>query len=224
MALLHGQQPSLGARLDHTLLAPAATRSDIVALCDAARRHQFASVCILPTWVRCASEVLRGSGVAVGTVIGFPLGSTSTTAKVAEARTAVHDGASELDMVLNLGAFKSGEYQQVVDDIHAVVGVAKGCLVKVILEVGYLDATELNRACQLAVQGGAHFVKTATGFGPRGASVGAIRAMVDAVGDKVAVKASGGIRDSKFAYELLMAGADRLGTSVGENIMREGVG
>ncbi|MBO2531452.1 MAG: deoxyribose-phosphate aldolase [Thermoactinomycetaceae bacterium] len=212
---------NLASMIDHTLLKPEATASDIDRLCREASELGFGAVCVNPWWVFRAAERLKGSGVRVCTVVGFPLGATSTEAKEAETKRAVADGASEIDMVMNIGAFKSGDRQGVEDDIRAVVRAAGGRTVKVILETGLLAEEEIRLACGLAKAAGAHFVKTSTGFGPGGATVEAVRIMREAVGREMGVKASGGIRSLAAAKKMIAAGANRIGTSSGVAILEE---
>ncbi|GAA5344544.1 deoxyribose-phosphate aldolase [Planifilum fimeticola] len=212
---------NLASIIDHTLLKPEATASDIDRLCQEALESEFAAVCVNPWWVSRAAERLKESDVQVCTVVGFPLGATTTEVKAAETKRAVADGASEIDMVMNIGAFKSGDRQGVEEDIRAVVRAAGGRTVKVILETGLLDEGEIRLACELAKAAGAHFVKTSTGFGPGGATVEAVRIMREAVGPEMGVKASGGIRSLAAAKKMISAGANRIGTSSGVAILGE---
>lgn len=211
---------ALARMIDHTLLAPAASSGEILALCDEAAENCFATVCVNPWWVRPAARRLAASPVLVCTVVGFPLGANRTETKVYEALRAVEDGASELDMVLNIGALKSGEYTAAERDIAGVVQAARGrARVKVILETGLLSDPEKVKACVLAQAAGAHFVKTSTGFGPGGATLEDIRLMRRAVGASLGVKASGGIKDQPAALRLIEAGATRIGASAGVRIV-----
>lgn len=211
----------LARMIDHTLLKPEATRSQIEHLCREALTYQFASVCVNPHWVPLAAELLKGSPVKVCTVIGFPLGATSTAAKAFEAADAIAHGAAEVDMVMNVGALKSGEEETVRKDIAAVVEAARGkALVKVILETGLLTREEKVEACQLAKAAGADFVKTSTGFGPGGATVEDIALMRETVGPAMGVKASGGVRDINATLAMIKAGATRIGASAGVSIVR----
>ncbi|PRX41134.1 deoxyribose-phosphate aldolase [Planifilum fimeticola] len=212
---------NLASIIDHTLLKPEATASDIDRLCQEALESEFAAVCVNPWWVSRAAERLKESDIQVCTVVGFPLGATTTEVKAAETKRAVADGASEIDMVMNIGAFKSGDRQGVEEDIRAVVRAAGGRTVKVILETGLLDEGEIRLACELAKAAGAHFVKTSTGFGPGGATVEAVRIMREAVGPEMGVKASGGIRSLAAAKKMISAGANRIGTSSGVAILGE---
>lgn len=203
----------IAALIDHTLLAATAVRPEIERVCDEAIRYGFASACINSWWVPLARESLAGTSVSVCTVVGFPLGATATESKAAEAAGAVRHGAEEVDMVIALGPLKSGEYRAVYDDIVAVVEAARGALVKVILETCYLTDPEKIAGCQLARAAGASFVKTSTGFGTGGATVSDVALMRRAAGDDIGVKASGGIHAVDQAERLIVAGADRLGTS-----------
>ncbi|HBC74647.1 MAG TPA: deoxyribose-phosphate aldolase [Candidatus Wallbacteria bacterium] len=199
--------------IDHTLLKPDAKQSDIDKLCTEAAKYKFASVCINPGWVKYCSQRLAGSGVMVCTVVGFPLGATSTSAKSCETVQAIADGADEIDMVINIGALKSGNLQLVEDDIRQVVRAAGGKTVKVILETSLLNDEEKTAACRLSKNARAHFVKTSTGFGGGGATAADIALMRKTVGPEMGVKASGGVRDLKTAKEMIAAGATRVGAS-----------
>ena len=202
-----------GRYVDHTLLKPNATQEEIGKLCEEARQYCFASVCINPSYVSLAAQLLRGSGVKVCTVVGFPLGSTTPTVKAIEARDAIANGADEIDMVINVGALKSGNDVMVFDDIRAVRDATRGRVLKVILETSLLSKEEKVRACAMSKKAGADFVKTSTGFGGGGATVEDITLMRQTVGPTMGVKASGGIRDTKTAEQMIAAGATRLGTS-----------
>jgi deoxyribose-phosphate aldolase len=212
--------------IDHTLLKPEATRDEILTICEEGARHGFASVCINPIWVREAACALRGSGVKVCTVIGFPLGANSPDTKSFEARRSIFDGASELDMVINIGALKSGDHDLVLRDIAGVVDVAHevGYICKVIIETALLSDDEKVRACLIAKEARADFVKTSTGFSKGGATVADIALMRRVVGGEMGVKASGGVRDLKQAQEMIRAGATRIGASVGVKIVQEVAG
>lgn len=210
---------NLASYIDHTLLKPAATVEDIVTLCEEALQHKFAAVCVNPIYVDLAAHHLAGTGVKTATVIGFPLGATFTASKAAEAKEAVLRKADELDMVINIGAAKAGVWEAVTADIRQVVEAADGALVKVIIETGLLTDGEKRQACQAIIEAGAHFVKTSTGFGPGGATVEDICLFKQVVGDKIGIKASGGIRTREQALELVAAGATRLGTSAGITIV-----
>ncbi|MEK6285108.1 MAG: deoxyribose-phosphate aldolase [Acidobacteriota bacterium] len=212
--------------IDHTLLKPDATRDEILRICEEGVRFGFASVCINPIWVREAACALRGSGVKVCTVIGFPLGANTPDAKSYEARRAIFDGASELDMVINVGALKSGDNDLVSRDIRGIVEVAHeaGYICKVIIETALLTDDEKVSACLIAKEAGADFVKTSTGFSKGGATAADVALMRRAVGGQMGVKASGGVRDLKQAQEMIQAGATRIGASVGVKIMQEAAG
>jgi len=217
--------------IDHTILKPIATSEQIRELCMEARTNRFASVCVNPAWVPLASKELSGADVLVCTVIGFPLGANATETKVEETRLAIKQGAHEVDMVINLGALKSGDLKAVEEDIRAVVHAAASVqgrgssaaktTVKVIIETCYLSDDEKRIACELAKKAGAHFVKTSTGFGTGGASAEDVKLMRKVVGDSMKIKASGGIRSYHDAIAMLEAGADRLGTSSGVAIVSE---
>lgn len=212
--------------IDHTLLRPEATRDQLEALCAEARAHGFATVCVNPTWVRLCAELLRGFDTRVCTVVGFPLGATTPDVKAYEAARAIEDGATELDMVMNVGALRSGDFAHVERDIAAVVEAGRrgGAIVKVIIEAALLDDDEKVRACVVAKAACADFVKTSTGFGPGGATVADIALMRKVVGPEMGVKAAGGVRDLKSAQALIEAGADRIGASVGVKIVQESRG
>ncbi len=204
----------LGGLIDHTLLKPDATEKDIRKLCDEARQHEFASVCVNPGWVGLAAELLKGTRVKVCTVVGFPLGATTPTAKAIETRDAIANGATEIDMVINVGALKSGNDELVRRDIEAVVDAARGkAIVKVILETALLTREEKVKACLLCKMAGADFVKTSTGFSTGGATTEDIALMRETVGPGMGVKASGGIRDRDTAEAMVAAGATRIGAS-----------
>ena len=209
--------------IDHTLLKPDAARDEILKVCEEGVRYGFASVCINPIWVREAACALRGSGVKVCTVIGFPLGANAPDSKAYEARRAIFDGASELDMVINIGALKSGDHDLVSRDIRGVVEVAHevGYICKVIIETALLSDDEKISACLIAKEAGADFVKTSTGFSSGGATAADVALMRRVVGGQMGVKASGGVRDLKQAQEMIRAGATRIGASVGVKIIQE---
>ncbi|NPV65605.1 MAG: deoxyribose-phosphate aldolase [Anaerolineae bacterium] len=213
--------------IDHTLLKPDATTDQIAHLCAEAREYHFASVCVNPSYVRYCAELLTDvPDVAVCTVIGFPLGAHTPTAKVFEALQAIADGASELDMVINIGAIKSQDWLLVREDVDSVVSVARagGALCKVILETALLTDDEKIRACEVCRDAGADFVKTSTGFGPGGATVEDVALMRRIVGPEMGVKASGGIRTYADARQMIAAGATRIGASAGVQIIREARG
>ena len=213
--------------IDHTLLRPDATFDQITKLCNEAREFGFASVCINPCYVRHCAGLLRGSSAKVCTVIGFPLGANATETKALEARRAIRDGATEIDMVINVGALKSGKDDLVYRDIRAVVEACMdgGAICKVILETALLTDEEKTRGCQVARRARADFVKTSTGFGPGGATADDVALMSRAVsGTKMGVKASGGIRNLQDAQQMIRAGATRIGASAGVRIVKESQG
>jgi len=221
------QYPREIARLiDHTLLKPDATRRQIETLCNEAREHGFATVCVNPIWVRLCADLLRGSESRVCTVAGFPLGATLPEVKALEAARCVEDGATEIDMVMNVGGLKSGDYRAVERDVAAVVRAChpRGACVKVIIEAALLTDDEKVKACVISRAAGADFVKTSTGFGPGGATAADVALMRRVVGHGMGVKAAGGVRDLKSARELIAAGADRIGASVGVKIVQESEG
>lgn len=206
--------------IDHTLLKPDATEAAVRTLCEEARQIGFASVCVNPAFVPLCREMLTGSAVKVCTVIGFPLGANKTATKVFETREAIYDGAQEVDMVINVGALKSGQFDQVEADIRGVVEAASpNVIVKVIIETALLTDDEKIKACVLAMHAGAHFVKTSTGFGPGGATIEDIWLMRQVVGSQMGVKASGGVRDFEAARQMVTAGASRIGASAGVKIV-----
>ena len=212
--------------IDHTLLKPEATEDDIRRLCEEAARFHFASVCVNPTWVRSAACNLRGTGVPVCTVIGFPLGATLPDVKAYEARRAIYDGAREVDMVINIGMLRSNDDCAVEHDIRSVVEAAHEYEVtcKVIIETALLNDEEKVRACLAAKKAGADFVKTSTGFAKGGATVADIALMRQVVGADLGVKASGGVKGLEAARKLVEAGATRIGASVGVKIAQEAAG
>ncbi len=212
--------------IDHTLLKPEASQTDIKKLCSEAVQYGFASVCVNPSWVKKAAEFLRGSNVPVCTVIGFPLGATISDVKAYEARRAIFNGAREVDMVINVGALKSGDDCTVEDDIRAVVEAAheNNILCKVIIETALLNDDEKVRACLASKNAGADFVKTSTGFAKGGATVADIALMRRVVGKDLGVKASGGVKGIEDAKALVEAGATRIGASVGVKIAQEASG
>jgi deoxyribose-phosphate aldolase len=217
-------QPSIVALLiDHTLLKPEATKPEIARLCADARQRSFASVCVHPYWVRFAVAELKGSPVKVCTVLGFPLGANETRSKLFEADLAISQGATELDMVQNIGALRSGDTQYVYSEIEQLARHAhtSGALLKVILETCLLNNEEKVQACRLAAEARADFVKTSTGFSTGGATREDVVLMRNAVGRALGVKASGGIRSLAFLREMVHAGANRIGTSSGVQILRE---
>lgn len=201
--------------IDHTLLSPTATRQDIQNLCKEALAYEFASVCINSSYVKLASELLKDSDVKVCTVVGFPLGATSTKAKVEEAKEAIQDGAQEIDMVIHQGKLKDGDTEYVVNDISAVKQAIGSHTLKVILETCNLTESEIAKASQLTEQAGADFIKTSTGFGNHGATLEAVQIMKNKASDQMKIKASGGIRDTETAKSYIHAGVSRIGTSAG---------
>ncbi len=208
--------------IDHTLLKPDATRDDIANLCREAAQYRFASVCVNPFWTSLAASELAATNVKVCAVIAFPLGATFTEVKAAEAAAAIRAGAGEIDMVMNIGALRGGDYQTALDDIAAVVRKARpaGALVKVILETALLDDIQKGIACVLAKKAGADFVKTSTGFGPGGATEHDVALMRAIVGPAMGVKASGGIRTRQDFNKMIRAGANRIGASAGVKIVQ----
>lgn len=214
---------AVASLIDHTLLKPEATKLEIHRLCDDARASSFASVCINPHWVQTALKRLQGSDVLVCTVIGFPLGANDARTKLAEAGVALAQGAQELDMVQNIGALRSGDFHLVHKEIADLVDVAhsRGAILKVILETCLLTDAEKITACRLAMQAKADFVKTSTGFSKSGATVADVKLMRQTVGPDMGVKASGGIRTFEALREMVLAGANRIGTSSGLSILYE---
>jgi deoxyribose-phosphate aldolase len=209
-----GEVPAdLAKLIDHTLLKAEATRDEVVKLCEEARKYKFASVCVNTTWVPLCKSLLANSGVMVCCVVGFPLGAMSPTAKAYEAREAVRQGAQEVDMVINIGALKSKDYETVFEDICRVVKASGRAGVKVILETSALDTNEKIIGCTLSKLAGAAFVKTSTGFGKGGATVEDVQLMRSIVGGELGVKASGGVRTAEDAIKMAQAGANRVGAS-----------
>lgn len=202
--------------IDHTILNADATKTDIRRICEEAKEYNFKTVCIQPYWVKYAKELLEGTEVGITTVIGFPLGANTTEIKVAEAKQAVAEGASDVDMVINIGALKSEDYDTVLNDIKAVVDAVDGqAIVKVIIETALLTKAEKVRASELAKQAGADFVKTSTGFSTGGATLEDVRLMRATVGPDMGVKASGGVRTFEDAKAMIEVGATRIGASSG---------
>ena len=210
----------LSKYIDHTALKADTVKSQIMTLCAEARAYDFASVCVNPAWVPLAAAELQGTDVAVCTVIGFPLGATLKEAKASETKAAILAGATEIDMVMNVGAAIDGDWHAVYEDIRAVVEAAKGILVKVIIETSLLDDAQKIQACQAAVRAGADFVKTSTGFSTGGATVEDVRLMRETVGPVIGVKASGGVRTAQDMEDMIQAGATRIGTSGGVALMQ----
>lgn len=211
---------SIAKMIDHTLLKPESTKEQVITLCEEARKYNFASVCINPTWVKTASELLVGTPVKTCTVIGFPLGATTSEVKAFETRNAIENGATEIDMVINIGALKSGDTNAVQEDIKAVVKAAgDDAIVKVIIETSLLTDTEKRAACECAVNAKADFVKTSTGFSTGGATPEDVKLMRSTVGPEMGVKASGGVRSLEDLNAMKEAGATRIGASSGVAIM-----
>jgi len=212
--------------IDHTLLKPDATRQEIEALCREAAQYEFASVCVNPTWVALCARLLQGGRVRVCSVVGFPLGATTPDTKHYESRRAIFDGAREIDMVVNVGALKSGDLRLVERDVEAVTAPCRdaGAVSKVIIEAALLTDEEKVTACTLAKAAGADFVKTSTGFGPGGATVTDVALMRRVVGEDMGVKAAGGVRDLEALRAMVAAGATRIGASAGVRIVQQSRG
>lgn len=206
--------------IDHTLLKPEATKEQIIALCAEAKQYDFASVCVNPTWIETASKELEGAVSKVCTVIGFPLGANTSDVKAFETKDAIAKGADEVDMVLNIGALKSSDYELVLNDMKTVVEAANGTLVKVIIETCLLTDEEKVKACELAVEAGVDYVKTSTGFSTGGATPTDVALMRKTVGPNLGVKASGGVRSLEDLKAMIEAGATRIGASSGVKIMQ----
>lgn len=205
--------------IDHTLLKPEATQDQIEKLCQEAKQYDFASVCVNPYWVPFCKEELKDSDVKVCTVIGFPLGATSSASKAFETAHAIEQGADEVDMVMNIGELLAGHDQAVQKDIEAIVQAAQGKIVKVILETCLLNDAQIERACSLCVKAKADFVKTSTGFNSAGANTHVVEVMKQAVKGQAKVKAAGGVRNQADMDAMIAAGADRIGTSHGIELM-----
>lgn len=210
----------LNKYIDHTLLKADATFDNIKVLCEEAKAHDFASVCVNGYWVKTCAELLAGSDVKVCTVIGFPLGAMSSAVKAFETADAIAHGAKEVDMVLNIGEMKAGHYDVVKADVQAVVEAAKENCVKVILENCLLSKDEIVKACELCMEAGAAFVKTSTGFSTSGATIEDVKLMKDTVKDVCKVKAAGGVRTPQDLEAMIQAGADRIGTSAGVSLVQ----
>ncbi|MDX1418112.1 MAG: deoxyribose-phosphate aldolase [Candidatus Promineifilaceae bacterium] len=217
------QNENIAKMIDHTLLKPDASQDQIAQLCYEARTYHFASVCVNPAHAKLAAQLLKGSDVDVCTVVGFPLGATPAAVKAYETQQAIRDGATEIDMVINVGALKSRDYQALYEDIGTVVRTAHAgnAIVKVIIEAALLSDEEKVIACQLSKAAGADFVKTSTGFGPGGATVADVALMRRVVGADIGVKAAGGVRSYSDAQEMIDAGATRIGASAGVSIVGE---
>ncbi len=214
---------NIASYIDHTILNPDKTSADIYKLCKEAIEFNFASVCVLPHYVAYCRNLLDGTDVKVCTVIGFPLGATHTSTKIAEAESAIEDGATELDMVINIAALKNKDYKLVLEDIEAITQFShlNNAIVKVIVETCLLDEEEKIKICELVNKAGADFIKTSTGFSTSGATVQDIALFRKYCSADVKIKASGGVRSFDFAMELINAGADRIGTSSGIKIVNE---
>ncbi|SRR5690606_14618550 len=212
---------SIASKIDHTLLKPEATTDEVIQLCEEAKKYKFASVCVNPSFVALCSELLKETGVKVCTVIGFPLGATTTEVKRFEAEQAIYNGATEIDMVINVGRLKNGDHEYVLNDVQQVVLAAKkhNAICKVILETALLTDEEKVKACLICKKAGADFVKTSTGFSKGGATVGDIALMKYVVGSGIGVKASGGIRSKEDAEAMIASGADRIGASASVKIV-----
>lgn len=221
-----GATGDVASMIDHTLLKPDATRKDIETLCREAAEYRFATVCVNPTWVALCAQLLQGSGVKVTSVVGFPLGATTCDVKHYETRRAIFDGAREIDMVINVGALKSGDLRVVERDIEAVTGPCResGVVSKVIIEAVLLTDDEKVTACTLAKAAAADYVKTSTGFGPGGATAHDVALMRRVVGEEMGVKAAGGVRDLEGLKAMVAAGATRIGASAGVRIVQESRG
>lgn len=215
-----GSYMSVNKYIDHTVLKPETTKAQILSLCEEAKQYDFASVCVNPTWVSTCAKELEGTDVKVCTVIGFPLGATLKEVKAFETKCAIEAGATEVDMVINIGAAKDQNWELVYEDIKAVVDAANGVLVKVIIETCLLTDEEKVKACEMSVKAGADFVKTSTGFSTGGATVEDVKLMRQTVGANVGVKASGGVRTSEDMNAMVEAGANRIGTSGGVSLVQ----
>ncbi|WP_409251416.1 deoxyribose-phosphate aldolase [Bacillus sp. SCS-153A] len=212
---------NIAKMIDHTLLKADSTKDQVTKICEEAKEYNFASVCVNPGWVKYSAELLQGTDVKVCTVIGFPLGATTSETKAFETKDAIEKGATEVDMVINIGALKDGNDDLVKQDIQAVTEAAKGkALTKVIIETSLLTDEEKERACRLAVEAGTDFVKTSTGFSTGGATIEDIKLMRKTVGPDIGVKASGGVRSVEDAKNMIEAGATRIGASSGVQIVQ----
>lgn len=212
----------LNTYIDHTLLKPTATKSDIIKLCNEARVYHFFSVCVNSCYVALAKSELEKSKVKVCSVIGFPLGAMSTQAKVEEAKSALKAGADEIDMVINIGLLKSKDFDAVWKDIEAIKKIMPHNILKVILETCYLEELEIIKASELAIQSGADFIKTSTGFGTEGATIHDVKLIKSVANNNAKIKASGGVKDTKTALNYINLGVDRIGTSSGIAIVTNG--
>jgi len=211
----------LAGMIDYTNLNKDATKIDIKRLCDGAKEHNFRCVCVNPSYVRLCKELLEGSDVNICTVVGFPLGANTSKIKFFEAKDAIESGAEEIDMVMNIGAFKSELYDYVKEDINGVIVASRGHIIKVIIETAILSHEEKIKACKIVEESGANFIKTSTGFGTSGATVDDISLIKKSVGENMGIKASGGVKDLQTALNMIEAGATRIGTSRGIQIMEE---
>jgi deoxyribose-phosphate aldolase len=211
---------SLAKYIDHTCLRAAATVNDIESLCREAEEYGFAAVCVNPVYVKIAGQLLLQSAIKACTVIGFPLGANVSEVKAFETENAINDGATEIDMVMNIGAFKSGDFQLVEKDILAIRRLTNGFILKVIIETCYLDNDEKAKACEIICGAGADYIKTSTGFGSLGATIDDVKMLKEAAAGRIKIKAAGGIKTRAVAEALMAAGADRLGTSSSVAIMR----
>lgn len=211
---------SLAPYIEHTILRPDCNQQDIITLCEEAVAHQFYGVCVPPYYVQLAKKTIKKAAVRIVTVVGFPMGYSTVAAKVEETKKAIISGADEIDMVMNIAAFKAGDFAAVQNDIQAVITAChlqnKQC--KVIIETAYLNEEEIERACRICIDCEADFVKTSTGYAPTGATVEAVTLMRKILPAKIKIKAAGGIRDREFAEKLIQAGASKIGTSSGIKI------
>lgn len=216
-------EKNLAKYIDHTILQPNATKKEVEQIADEALKYNFASVCVNPYWVSLVAKKLKGTDIGVCTVVGFPLGATTTYDKVAETSEAIKDGATEIDMVINIGALLSDEFDEVKEDIRAVVLAAHAgdAILKVILENAYLTKDQIRTASRLAMEAGADYIKTSTGFANSGALVEDVKIMHEVVGDKLGIKAAGGIHTKEEALALIDAGATRIGASQSIKIVEE---
>lgn len=203
----------LNTYIDHTFLQAIASYQKIKSLCDEAKRYQFASVCIHPYFIEFVRKELETTSIGIGTVVGFPFGANAMPTKIFEAKQAIEDGATELDMVINLSALKEKSFNEVKEEIYEVKSIANNQILKVIIETCYLTYEEKIKACELCMEAGADYLKTSTGFGTRGATADDVELLRKIVGSKLGVKASGGIRDRETAIAMIRAGASRIGTS-----------
>ena len=206
--------------IDHSNLKPFATFEDIEILCKEAVKYKFYAVCINPYYVKFAKTLLKGTDIKVCSVVGFPLGANSPKTKLVEASTAINDGADELDIVWNIGAFKSGDYDFVENELKTIISYTRNVIHKIIVETAYLTKNEKKKALEIVINSGAQFIKTSTGFAPKGAQIEDIRMWKELSRNKIKIKAAGGIRDYKVAVEMIKAGADRIGTSHGVDIVK----